>query len=65
MKAFKNSNAFGDNSGSGGGSGAGGFMARAAVQTPAFRDIKAVIINSSLVKESNISSRVIKAIRSS
>ena len=32
------------------------FMARAAVQTPAFRDIKAVIINSSLVKESNSSS---------
>ena len=42
------------------------FMARAAVQVPAFREIKAAIINSSLVKEdNNSSSRVIKAIRSS
>ena len=42
------------------------FMARPVVQTPAFRDIQAVIISSSLVKEGNSSSsRVIKAIRSS
>ena len=42
------------------------FMARATVQVPASRDIKAVIINSSLVKGSNnSSSRVIKAIRNS
>ena len=42
------------------------FMDRAAVRALAFRDIKAVIINSSLVKGSNnSSSRVIKAIRSS
>ena len=41
------------------------FMARAAVQVPAFREIKAAIINSSLVKEdNNSSSRVIEAIRS-
>ena len=37
------------------------FMARVAVQVPAFRDVKAAIINSNLVKESS-SSRVIKAI---
>ena len=42
------------------------FMARAAVQVPAFRDIRAVIISSNLVKGNNSrSSRVIKAIRSS
>ena len=42
------------------------FMARVAVQVPAFKDIRAVIINSSLVKGNNSSSnRVIKAIRSS
>ena len=40
--------------------------ARAAVQVLAFRDIKAVIISTSLVKASNSSnSRVIRAIRSS
>ena len=41
------------------------FMARVVVQVPAFRDVKAAIINSILVKESSSSSRVIKAIRSS
>ena len=42
------------------------FMARAAVQVLASRDIKAAIINNSLVKgNNNSSSRVIKAIRSS
>ena len=42
------------------------FTARAVVQTLAFRDIQAVRISSSLVKEGNsTSSRVIKAIRSS
>ena len=41
------------------------FMARAAVQVPAFRDAKAAIININLVKGSSSSSRVIKAIRSS
>ena len=42
------------------------FMARVAVQVLAFRDIKAVIISSNLVKGNNSSSsRVIKAIRSS
>ena len=40
------------------------FMARAAVQTPVFKDIWVEIISSSLVREgNNISSRVIKAIR--
>ena len=42
------------------------FMAREVVQIPVFGDIKAAIINSSLVKEnSSSSSRVIKAIQSS
>ena len=42
------------------------FMARVAVQAPAFRDIRAVIISSNLVKgNNNNNSRVIKAIRSS
>ena len=42
------------------------FMARAAVQTPVFRDSRVEIISSNLVREDNSSSsRVIKAIRSS
>ena len=42
------------------------FMAQVAVQVPAFRDIRAVIISSNLVKGNNSSSsRVIKDIRSS
>ena len=42
------------------------FMARAAVQILASREIKAVIINNSLVKEdSSSSSQVIKATQSS
>ena len=42
------------------------FMAWVAVQTPVFKDIKVIIVNSSLVKErSSSSSRVIKATQSS
>ena len=42
------------------------FMAQAAVQGPVFRETRAVITNSSLVKEVNSSSsRVIRAIQSS
>ena len=41
------------------------FMARVAVQIPAFREIKAAIINSNLVKEVSSNSRVIRAIQSS
>ena len=66
MKAFKNSNMFDGNHGRAVVQELVAFMARAAVQVPAFRDIKAVIINNSLVKGSNNnSSRVIKAIRNS
>ena len=66
MKAFKNSNMFDGNHGSAAAQELAAFMARAAVQVPAFREIKATIINSSLVRGDNSSSsRVIKAIRSS
>ena len=42
------------------------FIARAAAQTPGFRDLRVEIINSSLVREDNSSSSwVIKAIRNS
>ena len=42
------------------------FLARVAVQVLAFRDVRAVIISSNLVKGNNsTSNRVIKAIRSS